>query len=156
MKLKNKNLTVISISRKGIFEAENVFCCDNCGKVIVNYATVTDGEQKYIIGLDCKKNLIDKQIFADLKSDNFAIKYEAKEKRAELNKVEKFLSLATKENHELEISEFGVNILDKNKHGYFGEGENVFYEDVNFIKRNHLEEFCKKLLQTTKKIKSWN
>ena len=56
MKLKNKNLTVISISRKGIFDSENVFCCDNCGKTIVNYATVTDGEKKYIIGLDCKKN----------------------------------------------------------------------------------------------------
>ena len=149
MKLKNKNLTVISISRKGIFDSENVFCCDNCGKIIVNYATVTDGEKKYIIGLDCKKNLIDKQIFADLKSDNFAIKYEAKEKRAELNKIDKFLLLATKENHVLNISEYGVNILDKNKYGYFGEGESVFYEDANFIKRNHLEEFCRKLLQTT-------
>ena len=55
MKLKNKNLTVISISRKGIFESQNTFCCDNCGKLIINYATVTDGENKYIIGLDCKK-----------------------------------------------------------------------------------------------------
>lgn len=143
MKLKNKNLTVISISRKGIFDADNVFCCDNCGKTIVNYATVTDGEKKYIIGLDCKKNLIDKQVFEDLKSDNFAIKYEAKEKRAELNKIDKFLLLVTKENHVLNVSEYGVNILDKNKHGYFGEGECVFFEDENFIKRNHLEEFCR-------------
>ena len=142
MKLKNKNLTVISISRKGIFDSENIFCCDNCGKTIVNYATVTDGENQYIIGLDCKKNLIDKQIFADLKSDNHVKQYEAKQKRAELNKIDKFLLLATKENHVLNVSEYGVNILDKNKHG-------VFYEDANFIKRNHLEEFCKKLLQTT-------
>lgn len=149
MKLKNKNLTVVSISRKGIFDTDNVFCYDNCGKTIINYATVTDGENQYIIGLDCKKNLIDKQIFADLKSDNFLINYEAKEKRAELNKIDKFLLLATKENHVLNISEYGVSILDKNKHGYFGEGECVFFEDKNFIKRNHLEEFCIKLLQTT-------
>ena len=148
MKLKNKNLKVISISRKGIFDADNFFCCDNCGKTIVNYATVTDGQKKYIIGLDCKKNLIDKQVFTYLKSDNFAIKYDAKEKRAELNKIDKFLLLATKENHVLNISEYGVNILDKNKHGYFGEGECVFFEDENFIKRNHLEEFCRKLLTT--------
>lgn len=149
MKLKNKNLTVISISRKGIFDTQNAFCCDNCGKVIINYATVTDGQKKYIIGLDCKKNLIDKQILADLKSENHEKQYEAKQKRAELNKIDKFLLLATKENHVLKLTEDSVNILDKNKHGYFGEGESVFYEDANFIKRNHLEEFCKKLLQTT-------
>jgi hypothetical protein len=147
-KLQNENLKVISIHRQ-ILENATPICCDNCGKTLINFAKVTNEKDVFRIGLDCKKKLIDKQIFADLKSENHVKQYEAKQKRAELNKIDKFLLLATKENHVLNVSEYGVNILDKNKHGYFGEGESVFFEDANFIKRNHLEDFCKKLLQTT-------
>ena len=43
MKLKGKNLVVMSIYRKGIFDSDS-FCytCENCGRAIVNTAEVKD------------------------------------------------------------------------------------------------------------------
>jgi hypothetical protein len=59
MNLTGKKLTVVSITRTSLFDAEYVGCCDNCGKVIVNIATVKDEAGKtFEIGLACKKTLI--------------------------------------------------------------------------------------------------
>jgi hypothetical protein len=70
MKLKGINLTVVSIHRKGIFDMDAmIFCCDNCGRAIVNSAVVKDNEGKtYVIGLDCKKTLIDKPLIQKIES----------------------------------------------------------------------------------------
>ena len=64
MKLKGKKLQILDIHRKGIFDMDAmVFCCDNCGRAIVNSATVRDeGGNVYVIGLDCKRTLIDNAI----------------------------------------------------------------------------------------------
>jgi hypothetical protein len=62
--LQGKKLTVVSIHRKGIFDMDAMaFICENCGRVIVNSAIVKDETNKtYVIGLDCKKTLIDNPI----------------------------------------------------------------------------------------------
>ena len=71
MKLKGKKLQILDIHRKGIFDMDAmVFCCDNCGRAIVNSATVRDeGGNVYVIGLDCKRTLIDKPHIETILSD---------------------------------------------------------------------------------------
>ncbi|PCI63744.1 MAG: hypothetical protein COB38_13355, partial [Gammaproteobacteria bacterium] len=55
-------LTVVSITSQSLFDADYIGCCDNCGKIICNIASVKDESGKcYEIGLDCKKTLIDKK-----------------------------------------------------------------------------------------------
>lgn len=57
MKLAGKELKLVSIIRQTLEDATMACQCDNCGTLIVNIATVTDGENKYQIGLDCKATL---------------------------------------------------------------------------------------------------
>lgn len=49
---------VLSITKGGI-ESGNACSCDNCGRLIVNMASIQNQQGvKYIVGLDCVKKLV--------------------------------------------------------------------------------------------------
>lgn len=121
--LEGKILTVKEIYRTGMFGDNVVQCCENCGRPIVNFAEVTDGEQDYIIGLDCKKTLIDKPKIAMLKAtcalfgeDN------AKEYKAGLAITEKFLRYAgSPDEYIISFDGKDVDVHDKQPNKHFPE-----------------------------------
>jgi hypothetical protein len=142
MKLQGLNLEVKNISRKGIEGSDMAYCCDNCGKTIVNYATVSDGFKTYIIGLDCKKNLIDKKFLDGLKSNDFMEKYEAKEYRKNLNEVNKFLLESSRENVTLNIQDNYLMIYDYTKQNTFGMlGLNTYGQNLAFLYKMGLKDY---------------
>jgi hypothetical protein len=150
-KLQGLKLEVKSISRKGIEGAELAFCCENCGKTIVNYATVTDGQKKYIIGLDCKKTLIDKDILDKLKSDNFLEVHEAKEHRKKLNEINKFLLESSRESARVVLSVLGgyitVMVYDTSKKNIWGGDECVYSQNFYFLQKHGLEDYINKIAE---------
>lgn len=148
MKLKGIKLEVVSISRKGLFDSDMAYSCENCGKTIVNYANVTDGTKSYIIGLDCKKTLIDKPMLDGLKSDDFTTKWNAKEYRKELNEVNKFLLESSRDNTKVSIDNFGtIFIHDSEKLNQFGnKGLTTYCNNVGFLYRMGLKPYIQKLM----------
>jgi len=144
MKLKGKKLEVLNIHRKGIFDMDAlVFCCDNCGRAIINSATVKDSEtgKVYVIGLDCKKTLIDKDMFSRIESENpdFVAKYIIKEKKREFSDVQKVMAaLDNPEKYNVVCYNYGtsqdISIIDKTKKDVFGnQGESVFMESTGYL-----------------------
>jgi hypothetical protein len=150
-KLQGLKLEVKSISRKGIEGAEIAYCCENCGKTIVNYATVTDGQKNYTIGLDCKKTLIDKYILDKLKSDNFLEVHEAKEYRKKLNEINKFLLESSRESARVVLNVVGsyitVMVYDTSKKTIWGGDECVYSQNYYFLKKHGLEDYINKIAE---------
>jgi hypothetical protein len=148
-KLQGLKLEVKSISRKGIEGAEIAFCCENCGKIIINYATVTDGQKSYIIGLDCKKTLIDKPMLDKLQSKDFLEVYEAKQYRRNLNDINKFLLESSRDTAKVVLSVLGgfidVVVYDTSKKDDFGFNECVYRQNFYFLQKHGLEEYINKI-----------
>jgi hypothetical protein len=144
MKLQGLNLEVLNIYRKGILELDAmVFCCDNCGRAIVNSATVKDTEsgKTYIIGLDCKKKLIDKKHIDKIAAENpeYVAKYKIKDykrEQSDLQKVAMYLDNPNK--YQCVVFSFGANqdftVYDNTKPDRFGNmGLTVFSESVPYL-----------------------
>lgn len=144
MKLKGKKLEVLNIHRKGIFDMDAMaFFCDNCGRVIVNSATVKDKEtgKVYVIGLDCKKTLIDKDIFSRIEAENpdFVAKYMIKEKKREFSDLQKVMAALDNPTKYSVVVYLGggtqdLAIKDNTKKDVLGNpGETVFFESVPYL-----------------------
>jgi len=153
-KLAGKILTVKSITRVSIFDAQMFLCCDNCGTTIVNHAEVEDENGKvFNIGLDCKKTLIDKPKIDEIKSKGgFMADHEAKEYSKNQNEISKFLKYCGYPNIEIKLDSFGsIYIYDNDKENQFGMmGATVYIQNVGFLYKQGLKPFIQKLLDTGK------
>lgn len=150
MKLQGIDLKVKSISRKGVENSDAAYCCENCGKTIVNYAIVIDGNGRdYIIGLDCKKTLIDKPFLKGLDSTDFTEKWNAKEYRKELNEVNKFLLESSRDGVKVKINN-DINyimIYDYSKPNQFGQmGLNTYGQNLGFLYKMGLKDYINSII----------
>lgn len=154
-KLIGKKLTVLNIYRTDMF-SDSAFAhiCENCGRTIINNAEVQDEQgKKYIIGLDCKKTLIDKPVIDSiLNSNNFMAKYEAKEYKSKLNEVDKFLKLIAYPNTNVKIDSVGyIYIYDTEKINQFGlKGETIYAQNVHYLYKLGLKDFIQKMYTENK------
>lgn len=144
MKLAGKKLEVLNIHRKGIFDMDAMaFCCENCGRVIINSATVKDTEtgKVYVIGLDCKKTLIDKNVFARIEAENpdYIAKHKIKEVKREFSDLQKVMAaLDNTDKYKVVCYQYGgtqdIGILDLTKQDIFGRpGLSVFCESTGYL-----------------------
>jgi len=150
MKLKGLNLEVLNIHRKGIFDMDAMmFCCDNCGRAIVNSATVKDINSGlvYVIGLDCKSTLIDKKHIEKILASN--PDYEAKYKIKDFKREQKDLTLVMKyldNSHRYDacIDKVGtqyLTIYDNETPNQFGDmGKTIFSESLGYLFRIGLKD----------------
>lgn len=143
MKLSGLNLSLVSIHRKGIFDMDAMaFCCDNCGRMIVNSAVVNDEDsgKKYVIGLDCKKTLIDKKTIDKIlaEDDSFSGKYKVKEFKREVGDVQKVMMyLDNSERYKVKCDQGTYQYLfvyDMTKTDMFGNvGATIFSESLGYL-----------------------
>lgn len=140
--LEGKKLTVISIHRKGIFDMDAMaFICDNCGRVIVNSAIVQDTNgKKYVIGLDCKKTLIDKPLIEQIESNKDKmecfIKQDVKDYKHTQSTITKVLAYLENEKMQIEVSnqQNWFNVKDMTKKNQFGMiGESVYSQNLGYL-----------------------
>ena len=153
--LTGKNLKVIDIHRKGIFDMDEMaFCCDNCGRTIVNSATVKDlNGQTYVIGLDCKKTLIDKPIIDAIENDAEKMDCFKKQdiknyKRSQSDIVNVMKYLDNSNVYECEVFSYGsyqdFTVYDITKKDNFGNfGLVVYSESVSYLFKIGLENVLK-------------
>ena len=153
MKLKGKNLVVMSIYRKGIFDSDS-FCytCENCGRAIVNTAEVKDVDtgKIYTIGLDCKKTLIDKKHIEHLQKNypEWEAKYKIKDYKRERIDLELVLRyLDNPERYEVTIDNAGtqyINVYDLTQDDFFGnKGKLIYSESTGYLFKIGLENILK-------------
>lgn len=152
--LQGKKLTVLNIYRTDMF-SDNAFAhiCDNCGRTIINNAEVSDESgNKYTIGLDCKKTLIDKPfIDAIMGAGQWDSKYKAKEYNRNVNEVTKFLKLCSYPNTEIRIDSNEIFIKDTEKITNWGtKGEIIYMQNVHFLYKMGLKDFIQKLYNSQK------
>ena len=142
MKLKGMNLSLVSVHRKGIFDMDAfAFCCENCGRTIVNSAIVSDETGKqYVIGLDCKKTLVDKKhidkIVAEL--PEWEAKYKVKEFKRDCNELQLVMKyLDNPERYECKVDRSGIQYLtvyDNQKADVFGNmGATIYNESIGYL-----------------------
>jgi hypothetical protein len=139
-------LEVLDIHRKGIFDMDALaFCCDNCGRTIINSATVKDIDtgKVYVIGLDCKKTLVDKPLFDKVMESEpleYVGKHKVKELKRELNDVQKVMMyLDNSDRYEVVVDGYNsqyLTVYDNHKLDSFGNaGASVFSEAVGYLFR---------------------
>lgn len=141
MKLIGLKLEVLNIHRKGIFDMDAmVFCCDNCGRAIVNSATVKDIEsgKTYVIGLDCKATLVDKPKMAALLSGDFMDKYKVKEFKRDCNELAKVMKYLDNPDKYEVYAESGnwahLIVYDNTQADVFGNmGKTVYNESLGYL-----------------------
>lgn len=146
MKLKNKKLILVSITRQSLFDANYIACCDNCGKAIINIANVKDSDGKsYSIGLDCKKKLIDKPIIDTMLNNLYNIKH-YKQRTSE---AEKFLKFCAYPDIDIKIDN-DVIIYDRLPHEVYEgmTGNIIYYQDRKYLQSIGLTDFLNKLNKT--------
>lgn len=81
--LRKQSYKVVSIHKVGIANATGV-CCENCGSILVNHATIKDPSGKnFIVGLDCLKTFT--------KANDILNKDEAEIELYSFKKVVKFI-----------------------------------------------------------------
>ena len=138
--LEGKNLKVLNIHRKGIFDMDAlVFSCDNCGRAIVNSATVedTDTGKVYVIGLDCKKTLIDKKVIAGIEAlGGFDVKYKVKDYKAAQNTMIKVLAYLDNDKLEIYASnrDNWFQVIDPSQPNQFGVlGNTIYCENLGYL-----------------------
>jgi hypothetical protein len=151
-------LTVESITRQSVIDSSYVGACDNCGKAIVNIATVVDPDgKKYDIGLDCKKTLIDKPILAKiLESDDFFKDTKAKEYRVQSGHIEKFLKFCAYQDVDIDLS-FGdqyLQIRDRLDNKQFPNqgytGNTLYGENLGYLYKIGLKKFIAQMIESGK------
>lgn len=150
-------LTVESITRQNLFDADYIGCCDNCGKIICNIATVKDESGKiYEIGLDCKKTLIDKPIIDKMKLDGFMGEYNAKEYKQQTTEAEKFLKFCGYPEVDINIDYRNNDLIiyDRLPHKMFeGYTGNIIYsQNIGYLFKIGFKDFINKLIQSKKAI----
>lgn len=148
MQLTGQKLTLVSITRSSLFDASYVGCCDNCGKVIVNIATVKNEAGKtFEIGLDCKKNLIDKPIIAEMLKDELSGTYNAKLYKQRTSEAEKFLKFCSYPDVDIEIDNNDVMIYDRLPHKNFEgiTGNIIYIQSTRYLQSIGLTDFLVKL-----------
>ena len=154
MQLTGKTLTCIDITRSNIFDAQIIECCDNCGRAIVNTATVLDETgKKYTIGLDCKKTLIDKPLIDALKlQDNFQTKYAIKDVKQATSEAEKFLKYCAYANIDIELSNSEITIHDNLPNKQFPQvnGNIIYMQNTGYLYKIGLKPFIENLYKTGK------
>jgi hypothetical protein len=157
MKLEGKKLEVINIHRQSLIDANYVGVCENCGKIIVNVATVKDIDtnEKFEIGLDCKKTLIDKKYIDKIKIDfpsEWDNKYKIKEYKQMQSCAEKFLVMSSNPNNEIKINNNEILIYDNlpNKNFPQVNGNIIFMESIGYLKRIGLLDFINELGKKSK------
>jgi len=156
MKLSGKKLELIHITRQSLFDCDYVGCCDNCGKIIVNIATVKDENGKtYEIGLDCKKTLIDKPVIDKmLLSTDFMTKYNVKEYKQMTSEAEKFLKFCSYPDIDIQISNSEVVIYDNKPNTQFPDsgliGNTIYMQNIGYLNKIGLKNFIINLLNTNK------
>ena len=132
MLLSNRNLELVSICRQSLIDASYTCLCKNCGKLIINIATVIDlnTNEKFEIGLDCKKTLIDNELLSKISN-----KYDLKIAKQNINIVSKFLNLSSNPNNKVKIEDGQIYIDDNKPNQYFNDiiGNCVFTESVNYL-----------------------
>ncbi len=139
MKLLGKKLTVVSIHRKGIFDMDAMaFCCDNCGRMIINSAVVSDETGKqYVIGLDCKKTLIDKSVIEAIEATGeYDTKYKIKDYKSAQSTITKVLAFLDNPNVEITASnrDNWLNVKDMTKTNQLGmNGLIVYGESLSYL-----------------------
>lgn len=140
--LQGKKLTVVSIHRKGIFDMDAMaFICENCGRVIVNSAIVKDEANKtYVIGLDCKKTLIDTPIIKQIESNtdkmDCFIKQDVKDYKHTQSTITKVLAYLDNDKMSIEVSNQmnWFNVKDMTKTNQFGMvGESVYSQNLGYL-----------------------
>lgn len=150
MKLLGKSLTLVSITRQSIFDASFACACENCGKTIVNMATVQDTDgTKYTIGLDCKKTLIDKKHIEHIQSIEpaFIAKSKIKDFKRMTKDAEKFLLLCSNPNHKIHLEGNHITIEDDKPNQHFPSvtGNSVFFESIGYLNGIGLKDFIQNL-----------
>ena len=156
MKLQGRQLTLIEITRQSIFDANYVGCCDNCGKIIVNIATVKDENGKsYEIGLDCKKTLIDKPVIDKIiQSGDFMAKYNVKEYKQQTREAEKFLKFCSYPDIDIQISNNEVIIYDNKPNTQFPDsgliGNTIYMQNIGYLNKIGLKDFIINLYNNNK------
>lgn len=64
-------------------------CCDNCGRLISNIATIADDDNhQYTVGLDCAKTILSKESYSEAKA-GISLRKKAFEKIKMLEKAQK-------------------------------------------------------------------
>lgn len=147
-KLQGIELTLLSIDRQGLFGDAFVQVCENCGQTIINTATVQDKTGKqYVIGLDCKKNLIDKPVIDKMMAGDFMEQYKAKEYKAQIGHIQKFLKLVDDNTNTIECDGNGISIEDNKPNKIFSHttGNTIYYENVFYLYKIGLKQVIHKL-----------
>ena len=152
MKLLSRKLNLISITRQSLLDADYCTNCDNCGKPIINIAFVEDEEKnRFEIGLDCKKQLIDKPILLAMNNGNYDADYLIKEYKRDMNHAEKFLSMVSKPENTIEIDYLGQEVIikDNKPHKDFDGiiGNIIYYENLGYLNKLGLGDFTKQIQQ---------
>jgi len=57
---KKGSFSLLSISRNGVEDGQ-AQCCQNCERVILNFAEISDGQNTYIVGTECAKTLCNEE-----------------------------------------------------------------------------------------------
>ena len=154
-KLQGLPLTLVSITRQSIFDADIISICENCGMVIVNIATVKDQSGKhYDIGLDCKKKLVDKPaIEAIERAGGWDVKYKVKDYKQTTTEAEKFLKACSLPNVEINVDKYGsIWIVDNDQQNQFGMmGKSIYSQNLGYLQKIGLKPFIDQL-NAAKKI----
>jgi len=155
--LEGKKLSVVSITRQNLFDAAYIGCCDNCGRIIINIATVKDENGKtFEIGLDCKKTLIDKAIIDKLLLNSLTGKYDAKEYKQQSIEAEKFLKFCAYPDVEIEIDykNNDVIIRDNKPNKQFPEinGNIIYMQNLGYLFKIGFKEFIENLYKNNKAV----
>jgi hypothetical protein len=162
MQLIKNNLILVSVHRSSLIDADYVGVCDNCGKPIVNIATVKDVDTNkiYDIGLDCKKKLIDKKFLDKLKleTNEWEFKHKSKSFKRESTDALKFLTLTANPENEIvfDRGDNEIRIYDnKPLKGFesIATGNIVFMESYSYCMKIGLSKFIEDLYKQNK-IKS--
>lgn len=158
-KLQGLSLSLEYVTRQNLIDSEYVGCCDNCGKVIVNIATVVDNDtgKKYEIGLDCKKTLIDKPYIEKiLETDDFFKEQKAKDYKRQLGHIEKFLKYCAYPDVDitLSLSDGWIQITDRMINKQFPDlgvvGNTLYGENLGYLNKIGLKGFIEKMVQSGK------
>lgn len=69
IKLKPGKYSLLSCTYIALVDSSGT-CCENCGRLISNMATISDeSDNQYIVGLDCAKTILEKENYEVAKTE---------------------------------------------------------------------------------------
>ncbi len=152
------DLELISITRQKLIDASYVCICEHCGRPIVNIATVKDlnTNKEYDIGLDCKKTLMDKEIYDKILAEGGLLaESKAKDFKKQSRNAAKFLKFCGYENVDIYYNNKEITIYDRKKNKRFPGseilGNCIYIENIQYLaKELKLEKFIKEMINIGK------